>query len=881
MNSKRKTSNRRFPPGKSSAAGSSGAASSVGARVREHGFSRRLHDRRIAQLVADAALGIKSPALMRRDPLRENERALSLAAESGSVSAARRQPLITRDDLMREFAAALSRAGISWEEALTWPAVVAETRISRLEEGTSTAPGRQIRNIAEWCVRHRRRPDWLVHEEVSGSIYRRRRRVAFETFRADLEHDRVRDSVTGQLIDGIACFLLERFTRDPEEGGPWLTLLRQRGMSLYETYYGESPRPLHQTEHEIRDAWNRASKEVERNRERIMDALAALARQGLPTYGRDRLIGHAAVRETVNRREKTVGYRAVPDEAAALQRAIRNIINGSPEYAEYCELREAGFANSEGTLMSLNSFRNVLRSPRLFGGLRLRTDRARIHGDPDYAGDLYPEELIHEPDEAPPAGFTPPIEPIISYPEWVELQLALAARSRKRGPRVKHLASGFLVCSACGGSLVAGGKAYHCPKDHLRGVRRVDADEANKIAHDGKRHPTMRLAVADEVISEVIFASVDAAVAAADLEPKYDLEAVRSRINDQIRELDHRLGDISYMLAEARISRSKYDEWCKQIDGQRESLRKELRELQPTAPIKIPNGLTLREIWPKLDIERQREITGIVLERIVLTPAANLGSLQTTSRMEFVFRAGYEPPASELAALLDELESSMRRRLAPNRLDAEIEEKIFELHRSGLAPTEISARLREDEVVPPNGGCWDHSYISTVLHRICRERGVEYVANRRDRSKIPYETRELIVAFAKKLNNYAAVARELNALDIATAQGKKWTGRAVLSALAVHEKNRHLGRGKATRESLTTLGRPPHLSEAMRDQIWTMHRLEGMSLGEIAHWLKGKGIKTAHGNEEWSHATLLYIVRSIDTLKAREIAAAAEDQQAA
>lgn len=854
-------------------------ANGLGARIREQGFSRKLHDRRVARLIADAVAGVKTSTLARCDPLRENERAHFLASHPEWVPA--RQPLITRDDLMREFAAALSRAGISWEEALTWPPLVAQTRISRLEEGTSTAPGRQIHNIAEWCVQHRRRPDWLVHEEVSGSIYRRRRRSAFESFYDDIVNDRVRDSVSGQPITEIACFLLERFTRDPEEGGAWLTLLRQRGMNLYETYYREPPRPLHQTEHEIRDAWNGASKEVERNRERIMDALATLARQGLPTYGRDRLIGHQAVRELVHRTVKTIGYKAVPEEAAALRRAIGDIIDGSAEYAAYCALKEARFTNSVGTPISLNSFRSVLRSPRLFGGLRLKTDRARVHGDPDYAGDLYPEELIHEAGEAPPPGFVPPIEPIISYPEWVELQLALARRSRGRGPRKKHLGSGYLVCSACGGRLVAGGIAYHCPKVHLRGVRRVEADDAKKLAHDGKRHPTVRLRAADQVISEVLFAAVDTALQAADLQPTVDLDTVRSRVNEQIRELDSRLGDISYMLAEARISRATYDEWCEEIDQQRQALRSELRDLQPLKPIEIPNGLSLRDVWPEMDVEHQREILGTVIEQIILAPADDLGSLQVASRMTFVFRDGYEPPADELAALLERVEGDIRRRLAPNRLDAGIEAQILDLHKSGLAPSEISERLRAEQVTPPNGGCWDDSYISVVLRRICRERGIVFVPNRRDRSKIPYETRELIVALSKKLRSYAAVARELNALEIRTAHGKEWTSSTVRAALAVHEKNRLLGRRGAKPENLLNLGRPPRLSEAMREQIWTMHRLEKMTLTEIGRWLKQRGIKTAGGKEDWANSTVLHIVRSIDTLKAQELAAEAEQRQAA
>ena len=186
----------------------------------------------------------------------------------------------------------LARAGISFEEALSWPPIVVQTRISRTDDGGSTAPERQIGDEAHWCVANHRRPAILVHEEVSGSVYRRRRRLVFEKFYDDLSHDRVLDPVTGKPIGAIASFFYYRFTRDPEEGGDWLRLLRSKGIDLHETYYGEPPKPLHQVEHEIRDAWNRGSKEVERSRERIMDAFIAKARRGEPTYGAQRMFGH-------------------------------------------------------------------------------------------------------------------------------------------------------------------------------------------------------------------------------------------------------------------------------------------------------------------------------------------------------------------------------------------------------------------------------------------------------------------------------------------------------------------------------------------------------------------------------------------------------------
>ena len=186
----------------------------------------------------------------------------------------------------------LARAGISFEEALSWPPIVVQTRISRTDDGGSTAPERQIGMKHTGVSR-------ITAVPPSSSTRRSVDRctgagvVSFSRSSTDdLSHDRVLDPVTGKPIGAIASFFYDRFTRDPEEGGDWLRLLRSKGIDLHETYYGEPPKPLHQVEHEIRDAWNRGSKEVERSRERIMDAFIAKARRGEPTYGAQRMFGH-------------------------------------------------------------------------------------------------------------------------------------------------------------------------------------------------------------------------------------------------------------------------------------------------------------------------------------------------------------------------------------------------------------------------------------------------------------------------------------------------------------------------------------------------------------------------------------------------------------
>jgi hypothetical protein len=715
-------------------------------------------------------------------------------------------------------------------------------------------------------VTNKFRPTHLVAEEVSGSVYRSGPRTQFDSLFQDLEAERVLDPLAAKPVKRIACFMLDRFTRDPDEGGDWLRMMRRAGVDLHETHYDDPPQPLHQIEHLIRDAWNRAAKEVERDRERVMNALLELAQAGKPTYGIARMFGHKAV---LDANGKTVGYKVLPKEAAAIRHGVEMILAGGSPHGFLLWLNENGHNNAAGTPFTYGQVRNLLAATRLAGLVRLRLDRTRIHREEAYEGELFPKELIHEKGESPPAGFKPPIEQIIDYPTWMQLQKVIEGRSRKVGPHEKFFASTYVTCDVCGGPIVGGkgqsGSHYRCPKRHLNGRSRSQADRLRKISHDGERHPTLNTSWLDYLIEEVLFACIERDPDPTSAPPLLDLAAERGSLNAALRELDERLGNANFLLVENRIPRAQYGKWAEEIDAERSTLRGRLQELAVSEPLeRLPEGVTLRELWPGLTMDERRAWIPIVFEAIVLRSTRKAKGL--AERVKFSFREGYEPPEGELEELLQELVANLKQRNPENRTARAIQERVFTLHKQGKSIYEIQKALVTEGFQSHKGKVIGINVVRTLARRACSEAGVEYIINQRDRALYPFETRELIVGLSERLGNQALVARELNRLGMRRLDGGEWTSQSIYGVVKTHAKN--LGRGLPNPAVETRGGRPAKLNDQMREVIWQMKREEQMSLSEIGNWLKDRGIKTPSGGEEWANATILDNIRVIDRKKA-------------
>jgi DNA invertase Pin-like site-specific DNA recombinase len=831
------------------------------------GFSVKLKSARATRLFFDELQRQQTGAKL---PVRERLQKHRARLESPRV-AVQRQPLLSQDDLERQFLIELARRGKDPSETEKWPAAVQQTRVSRLEQGTSTAPIRQIEQGARYMVDWKLRPVHLCHEETSGSIYRRRRRRIFEQFFDDVEHDRIRDPLTGEPVRHIVCFQYDRFTREPGEGERWIELLRRKGFGLHESDSDMEPRTVAKSEDAIRSAWNNGAREVKRLRERVINALERIARAGTPIYGVDHLFGH--VRDTHPETGKTVGYDAHPEQQPIVYARAQELIDGASIHSVQCWLNDNGYLNAHGNEWSHKSVENLFRSPRLAGLVRLKIDIDRYF-DESYEGELFPTELIYGPGEGPDPDFDPPIEPLMPYPMWVELQAALDKKKvgRRGRPRQQRFASGRMTCSECEDNMIGGMRdgtwVYRCAKRHLEGKSRSNADHRAKKAHDGLRHPVVQGEVTDSMLEEIIFAAVDRDHDPADALPTIDIQARREQLEDDLRAIAAKLGDVSHMLRHGRINRVRYDEWCDELDEERDDLRAQLAVLDETHPVELlAEGVTLRELWDDMPFERRCQWLDIVFKKIVVRPASNIGGLNIASRFEFEFADAYEPPVGELEELLRLIEVRYRQEKAGSRVPREVEEEMFQWHLEGRHPDEIAEMLAAKGLRGPRGGTWSYNVVTYVLKRICAEQKVAYVAVRRRRwFELRDETLELMVDLYKKIGSFAGVARELTRLGVQRPRPGEWNGDYVRDPLVRYARKHGIDLA-APRQALRAMGSKPLVSDAVGETIWRLRYVEKQTLREIAERLKRQGIKSPTGRDDWPLMTIRRAAMRFDDAK--------------
>jgi hypothetical protein len=776
--------------------------------------------------------------------------------------AAKRQPLVAFADVERRYFERMSSRGLTIDQILALPPVLVQTRISRVEKGRSSSPERQVGDTADWCVDYGFRPVFHVGEETSGSIFRRRRRTKFEQLYDDIINDRLIDPATGQKIVAIVCWMYDRFTRDPDEGGMFIKAMLAHGIDLYETHFDAPPQPLYQAQSEIRRGWVRASQEVEGSREKIMTELRRKAEKGIPTFGVDGLFGHERFPD---KNGTTAGYHADPVIAKVAQDLARKVIAGTSEYSVVCWLNENGYRNAHGNKWTMANVQRFLRAPRLAGLIRLRSDSRRIY-EPDYEGDLYPAELMYEEGEEPDLDFVAPIEPLMSYPLWFELQETLEARETKRGPYATYFASGRITCPACGSGLTGAGDHYHCPKRHLDGIFR-EKGVPGQIAHDGKRHPTMKIVAVDMFLEELLFAIVAREFDPDNPELVAQREAKIAQLDQRLMELEEERANLAHLLKLRQIKRAAYDA---DFDRNQEEMAETLRERRKFAGADrakfLPRNKTLRDLWPAMPMHARQEWLDIVFDQILLHPSSDGKALAVGDRFEVTFNDGYAPPRRELEALTRAIQEKViathGRKSAYNRMEREVEEKVWALYDDEeLPPSAIHSALVADPDPRVATRGWTTSNIIRLLHRLCDERGVEYVSRSPDAWRVDREVRELMVDLYRRLRGWAAVARELNALGLRRPGGGEWTSEYVRRTAVRHAE---LEGFTLPRPKGAQRGRSPHLNEAMRQQLWKMHYKDGMSYPAIARWLTERGIKTASGKSEWSKATVQYVVQQVE-----------------
>jgi DNA invertase Pin-like site-specific DNA recombinase len=829
--------------------------------VLERGFSERITDPRASRLFFDELArqrGIEPLRSLSPRITRKSSHTRRLSGRDAGMPR-RRDPLISHDDLTAALMRELAARKIAREEVDQWEPVLVSTRISTLEKGASNSPERQLDDTVRWVVENRLRPAILLPEEVSGSIYRKGPRVLLERLHEDVVNGRLRDPDTGVEIKRIVCWMYDRFTRDPKECEDWIATMRSRGMHLHESYYGHPPKPLHQAEHEIRAAVAQAAKEVVRLRERVISEFEKKAKRGEAISGIWGF-GHRRVVDEHGR----IRYVAVPEEKAAIEHVVGMIFDGVSYHRALIWLNDNGFRNGAGNPWCHANLKKLLSAARLAGLVRLRVDTERLH-DSEYQGDLFPQELVYGEGEKADPDFDPPIEPLLPYPRWLELQDLIDSRKPKRGPRTRHFASGFVRCSVCDETLQAGGSGGSDPV--YRCGRRSTATRPMSGTAAAETHPSIKETALDMALEELIFAAFERRPDPADAALAVHLEQARERIDETIGDLNTDIASANHLLLRRTISRGQFDRLIDEANEAIHQLKKQRRELAgPEQLRKLPDGVELRGLWLGMPTETRQEWLPVIFKSVHLKPARALGTSQVMERLEVEFRSGFEPPASETAEIFAAIDANVkataRRPKNGLRLPQVALDAVWNLHLQKLSTFQIIKRLEAHPDPDVRDHSWGHEVVARLVKRLSDDRGVEHVVHRADRWNVPFETRELMVELYRGLRSWVAVGRQLNHLGITRAGGGDWDSYYVRETLLRH----------AAQEGITLpvpkrgpyVGRKSFLSDEMRQKVWRMHHVDGKTYIEIARWLTARGIKTPTGKATWSKATVMYTVRAVD-----------------
>lgn len=290
-----------------------------------------------------------------------------------------------------------------------------------------------------------------TYEEPDTSAYKHRRirlpdgrtvyRVVRPVFDQALEDLKRGCTVSGERLDGLIVYDIDRLTRDPRHLEDCIEVVVHYGRPIIDVT-GSLDLLTDNGRTMARVIVATANKQSADTARRVKRKAAAMQQAGIPGGG-FRPFGWQDDRRTLLERE-----------AAAIREAVERILKGTPVPAIAIEWNERGLATSRGHRWLKQTLLQVLRNPRLCG-LRARTVReVRPETQRESA---YHEIVLKTGTSEPVIGLW---EPIISVEDWEHLMAVIGDRTiAARGHNTrKFLLSGILRCGhpICGAKLVGG-----------------------------------------------------------------------------------------------------------------------------------------------------------------------------------------------------------------------------------------------------------------------------------------------------------------------------------------------------------------------------------------------------------------------------------------
>jgi site-specific DNA recombinase len=411
--------------------------------------------------------------------------------------------------------------------------------------------------------------DWYVDNSVGASRRSKSRgnRPEYRRLLADIE---------AGYVKTVNIWMEDRLHRQVIELAEFLKVCEAAGVSRIASEGGELnlSDPDQRIMLYIKAAM--AEAEVEKISVRARRKHQQEAEQGKRNHGGIRPMG-----EVWHGKQQVSEERA--DHARELIReAVRRLIAGDSLRGIVTDWLKRGEQTPAGGKWHNVNLRRMLLSPRLIG---LR----------EHNGQLYPGNW----------------EPIITVEEYEAVKAILEDPARyryERGGLPKRLLSGVAFCGLCGNKLSVrkryDNRIYYCSQN-------PPASGCGKIQR-----------VADKLeglITEAIFVAVESDTWRKVGESTEDPVAP---LYEQLAALQGLYDRLEDKLADELISKETYKRKRTQYERSMEDVRREITRLRGGQVIGLAPR-NLREVWPSLSLDRQRNIVKAVLVKVVVNPQPN------------------------------------------------------------------------------------------------------------------------------------------------------------------------------------------------------------------------------------------------------------------
>lgn len=385
---------------------------------------------------------------------------------------------------------------------------------------------------------------------------------------------RMLDDAKSGHIGAILVLDTDRLTRHPRELEDVIDLADRAGIALANVS-GEIDLSTSQGRLIARITGAVARQESEHKSERIRRKQDELAQAG-KWAGGPRRFGYTPDMSAL-----------VEPEALAIREGVRAVLDLDRSWTQVArEWNDLEVLSPRGSEWRAPSVRRTLTAPHLAG---LRAHRGEVVGEAEWP-------------------------PIISRADHARLS-ALVRRGRPTLP-ARRLLTGFLVCGRCGATLThsstgARRRIYRCWK---------------RPGHEGCGGLSLSAEPAEAVVRQAVLQAFDTPgyLAALEAETSGDTSDVVAQLDD----VDRRRAEAAQMFADGEIGRSEWMAVRDRLERLSADLNRQLETSRPAVLLAHSGGSRLAASWddPEVDDGWRRAVIGLVIERIVVAPAAFKGA---------------------------------------------------------------------------------------------------------------------------------------------------------------------------------------------------------------------------------------------------------------